>query len=199
MAHRRGESRRQAALFPVMLDELVSPDALVRVVDAWIASLDLTRMAFSKTQAQVMGRPPYDSADLTSYTCAVISTACAHRVHWNGSAIATAKSCSCLVDWLRITRPLQNSRARTAPPSWPPRPPSSSLHGRHVSSRGRSLQSTAARSVRWHRRKPWAARSTCNARIRPSRRKSLITGRVLRRPTRTKGARRQTVVQCRLP
>jgi hypothetical protein len=36
MAHRRGESRTQAALFPVMLDDLVPPDALMRVVDAWI-------------------------------------------------------------------------------------------------------------------------------------------------------------------
>lgn len=37
MAHRRGESREQAALFPVMLDELVGRDALGRVVDAWVA------------------------------------------------------------------------------------------------------------------------------------------------------------------
>jgi transposase len=74
MAHRRGESRTQAALFPVMLDELVSPDALVRVVDAWIQSLDLTRMGFSKTQAQVMGRPPYDPADLLKlYVCGYLN------------------------------------------------------------------------------------------------------------------------------
>lgn len=64
MAHRRGESRTQAALFPVMLDDLVAPDALVRVVDAWIGSLNLTRLGFSKTQPQRTGRPPYDPADL---------------------------------------------------------------------------------------------------------------------------------------
>jgi hypothetical protein len=64
MAHRRGEGRTQVALFLSMLDKLVALDALVRVIDAWIGSLDITKMRFSKAQAQRMGRPPYDSADL---------------------------------------------------------------------------------------------------------------------------------------
>lgn len=74
MAHRRGESRTQAALFPVMLDDLVAPDAVVRVVDAWIGTLNLTRMGFLKTQAQRMGRPPYDPADLLKlYVCGYLN------------------------------------------------------------------------------------------------------------------------------
>ena len=74
MAHRRGESRTQAALFPVMLDDLVAPDALVRVVDAWIGTLNLTSMGFSKTQPQRMGRPPYDPADLLKlYVCGYLN------------------------------------------------------------------------------------------------------------------------------
>lgn len=64
MGHRRGESRQQAALFPVMLDELVGEEALVRVVDAWVGSLHLKALGFGKAQAQVMGAPPYDPADL---------------------------------------------------------------------------------------------------------------------------------------
>src|SRR5687768_3521063 len=64
MGHRRGESRQQAALFPVMLDELVTDDAVVRVVDAWIDALDMKALGFQKAQAQVMGAPPYDPADL---------------------------------------------------------------------------------------------------------------------------------------
>lgn len=32
MGHRQGESREQAALFPVTLDEVVGPDSLVRVI-----------------------------------------------------------------------------------------------------------------------------------------------------------------------
>lgn len=64
MGHRRGESRKQATLFPVMLDELVGQDSLVRVVDAWVGSLNLKALGFGKAQAQVMGAPPYDPADL---------------------------------------------------------------------------------------------------------------------------------------
>ena len=58
MAHRRGESREQAALFPLMLDELVGPEALVRVIDAWASSLDLLALGFGKARAQALGAPP---------------------------------------------------------------------------------------------------------------------------------------------
>ncbi len=64
MAHRRGESRDQVTLFPVLLDELVEADALVRVIDAWVASLNLSALGFAKSQAAAMGRPPYDPGDL---------------------------------------------------------------------------------------------------------------------------------------
>lgn len=64
MGHRRGESRQQAALFPVMLDELVPTDSLVRVVDAWVASLILNTLGFAKAQAHGMGAPPYHPGDL---------------------------------------------------------------------------------------------------------------------------------------
>jgi transposase len=74
MAHKRGESRTQAALFPVMLDELVALDALVRVIDAWIGRLDLAKLGFSKSQAQRMGRPPYDPSDLLKlYVCGYLN------------------------------------------------------------------------------------------------------------------------------
>lgn len=80
MAHRRCESRTQAALFPVMLDELVPADALVRVIDAWIGRLDITKMGFSKAQAQRMGRPPYDPADLLKlYVCGYLNGARSSR------------------------------------------------------------------------------------------------------------------------
>ncbi len=39
MGHRSGESRQQAALFPVLLDELVGEHALARGVDAWVEAL----------------------------------------------------------------------------------------------------------------------------------------------------------------
>lgn len=74
MGHRRGENRQQAALFPVMLDELVAANSLVRVIDAWVDSLDLKCLGFAKAQAQVMGTPPYDPADLLKlYICGYLN------------------------------------------------------------------------------------------------------------------------------
>lgn len=64
MGHRHGQARGQATLFPLMLDELVSQDALVRVVDAWVQALDLKELGFAKAQAQRLGAPPYDPGDL---------------------------------------------------------------------------------------------------------------------------------------
>lgn len=64
MAHRSGESRHQATLFPVLLDELVCPEAMVRVIDAWVHQLDLNALGFSKAQAHTLGRPPYHPGDL---------------------------------------------------------------------------------------------------------------------------------------
>ncbi|WP_254662073.1 transposase [Delftia sp. JD2] len=54
----------QAAVLPVMLDEFVAPDALVRVIDGWIAALPMAYLGFAKSILQRMGAPPYDTADL---------------------------------------------------------------------------------------------------------------------------------------
>ena len=67
MGHRRGESRQQATLFPVLLDELVAQEALVRVIDAWVAALDMNALRFGKAQPQVMDAPPYAPADLLKF------------------------------------------------------------------------------------------------------------------------------------
>jgi len=74
MAHIRGEARFQATLFPVMLDELVAPDSMVRVIDAWVETLDMRALGFAKAQPHVMGRPSYDPADLLRlYLCGYLS------------------------------------------------------------------------------------------------------------------------------
>jgi transposase len=74
MGHKRGESREQVTLFPIMLDELVGEDALVRVIDAWIESLDMQGLGFQKSQANWMGRPPYAPADLLKlYLCGYLN------------------------------------------------------------------------------------------------------------------------------
>lgn len=64
MGHRHGESRKQAALFPLLLDDLVANDSLVQVIDVWVDTLDLAKLGFLRVQPQVRGAPPYNPADL---------------------------------------------------------------------------------------------------------------------------------------
>jgi len=64
MAHVTGQSRYQSTLFPAVPDDLVPRDHPVRVIDAFVDSLDLARLAFTKVEAEVTGRPPYRPGDL---------------------------------------------------------------------------------------------------------------------------------------
>src|SRR6266576_3254231 len=64
MAHVTGQSRYQSTLFPEVLDEIVGRDDPVRVIDAFVAGLDLEGLGFSKAVAEEMGRPPYAPGDL---------------------------------------------------------------------------------------------------------------------------------------
>jgi transposase len=59
-----GMSRDQATLFPERLDELIGADAPVRAVDAFVDTLDMQAMEFTKAVALSTGRPPYDPADM---------------------------------------------------------------------------------------------------------------------------------------
>ena len=58
-----GECRTQATLFPEQLDEYVTEENPVRVIDVFIDELDLATLGF-KTEAEVTGRPGYDCATL---------------------------------------------------------------------------------------------------------------------------------------
>jgi len=64
MGYVGGESRGQAALFPVVFDDLVPPEHPVRVIDAFVAQQDLGKLGFSKAQPASTGRPAYDPGDL---------------------------------------------------------------------------------------------------------------------------------------
>jgi transposase len=59
-----GISRDQVTLFPERLDELIAADAPVRVVDAFVDSLDMGALGFRKAVPEWTGRPPYRPADL---------------------------------------------------------------------------------------------------------------------------------------
>src|SRR3979411_1039567 len=64
MSHVTGASRYQATLFPEVMDEVVGRDDAVRVIDAFVDTLDLGELGFSRVAAEEMGRPPYAPGDL---------------------------------------------------------------------------------------------------------------------------------------
>lgn len=64
MAHVSGSSRYQATLFPEVLDDMVAADHPVRVIDAFVDSLDLAQLGFTRVETEDTGRPPYRPADL---------------------------------------------------------------------------------------------------------------------------------------
>jgi len=59
-----GRDRRQIALLPDCLDDYVSEDHAVRVVEAFIDELDLAAMGFAGVVPQATGRPSYHPATL---------------------------------------------------------------------------------------------------------------------------------------
>ncbi len=59
-----GDSRDQISLLPACVDDYVAPDALVRVVDAFVASLDLAELGFNRVIAAATGRPGYQPGDM---------------------------------------------------------------------------------------------------------------------------------------
>ena len=64
MGHVEGRSRYQSELMPPSLDEIVSDDHVVRVVDAFVDRLDLAGLGFGRTETAATGRPPYAPDDL---------------------------------------------------------------------------------------------------------------------------------------
>jgi transposase len=62
--HVQGQSRGQATLFPERLDDLIGEDNAVRVIDAFVDSLDLKTLGFVRIETKGTGRPPYHPGDL---------------------------------------------------------------------------------------------------------------------------------------
>jgi transposase len=54
-----GEDRRQAVLLPEYLDDYVSEENPVRVIDAFVDALDLGVLGFAGVVPEATGRPAY--------------------------------------------------------------------------------------------------------------------------------------------
>lgn len=59
MRHRTGQNRQQFGLFATPLDEMIAPDNMVRVVDAFVDAIDLEKLGFVHVRAHTRGAPPY--------------------------------------------------------------------------------------------------------------------------------------------
>jgi transposase len=64
MEHVAGRSRYQSELMGPSLDDIVEPDNAVRVIDAFVDSLDLRKLDFARVETAATGRPPYAPGDL---------------------------------------------------------------------------------------------------------------------------------------
>ena len=60
----QGQERSQGTLFPACLDEYVSDDNPVRVIDVFVEELDLRALGFESVIPQATGRPAYHPAAL---------------------------------------------------------------------------------------------------------------------------------------
>jgi len=59
-----GDDRGQSTLFPACLEDYVSEDNLVRVIDVFVDGLDLGKLGFAGALPAVTGRPAYHPAPL---------------------------------------------------------------------------------------------------------------------------------------
>jgi transposase len=59
-----GQNRAEVSLLPPCIDDYVSPDALVRVVDAFVDTLDLSELGFERTVPAATGRPGFRPGDM---------------------------------------------------------------------------------------------------------------------------------------
>ncbi|HZB44341.1 MAG TPA: IS5/IS1182 family transposase, partial [Pyrinomonadaceae bacterium] len=64
MSHIRGVDRLEVLLFPEALDDYIAQDNPVRFIEAFVESLDLVELGFTRATPAATGRPGYDPADL---------------------------------------------------------------------------------------------------------------------------------------
>lgn len=64
MGYIEGEDRNQIILFPESIDEYVSDNNSIRIIDEYIQQLDLKSLHFKRAATPLMGRPPYHPKDM---------------------------------------------------------------------------------------------------------------------------------------
>lgn len=62
--HISGEQREIGVLFPQYIEDYVSEDNSVRVIEAFVKGLDIVKLGFTKSELAEVGRKPYNPADM---------------------------------------------------------------------------------------------------------------------------------------
>ena len=64
MPYVQGEDRNQTILFPESIDEYITEDNVVRIIDEYVEQLNLKFLGFKFAECPSMGRPPYNPKDM---------------------------------------------------------------------------------------------------------------------------------------
>ncbi|GHU90508.1 transposase [Clostridia bacterium] len=64
MSYIQGENRNQMTLEPLCLDDYIGEDSVCRVIDAYVSTLDMSKLGFKYAEVKQNGRPPYDPASM---------------------------------------------------------------------------------------------------------------------------------------
>ncbi len=64
MKYIEGFDRKQSILFPQCIDEIIPPDAEVRIIDAFVDTLPLRELGFLDHKPLEEGRPMYHPRDM---------------------------------------------------------------------------------------------------------------------------------------
>lgn len=64
MPYIKGENRYQITLFPESMDDYISEENPVRVIEEYVKSLDMVALGFKHAAHTGSGRPPYDPCDM---------------------------------------------------------------------------------------------------------------------------------------
>lgn len=65
MDYIQGLDRKQATMFPTIMDDYIAEDNPVRFIDAYVDSLNFVELGFRYAEPAATGRKPYNPADLT--------------------------------------------------------------------------------------------------------------------------------------
>jgi len=64
MGYIKGADRNQIILFPESIDDYIDYDNPVRIIDEYVAQLDLEELGFKRAVCASVGRPPYNPKDI---------------------------------------------------------------------------------------------------------------------------------------